>query len=32
LLDAQGAPVARRAVEAALERLLCNPAIEKALY
>jgi hypothetical protein len=32
LLDGQGAPVARRALESALERLLCNPAIEKALY
>jgi phosphoribosylformylglycinamidine (FGAM) synthase PurS component len=32
LLDAQGAPVARRTIESALERLLCNPAIEKALY
>jgi hypothetical protein len=32
LLDGQGTPVARRALESALERLLCNPAIEKALY
>jgi hypothetical protein len=32
LLDASGAPVARRTLESALERLLCNPAIEKALY
>jgi hypothetical protein len=32
LLDAKGAPVARRSLESALERLLCNPAIEKALY
>jgi hypothetical protein len=32
LFDERGAPVARRSLEAALERLLCNPAIEKALY
>jgi phosphoribosylformylglycinamidine (FGAM) synthase PurS component len=32
LFDGQRAPVARRTLESALERLLCNPAIEKALY
>jgi hypothetical protein len=32
LLDAKGAPVPRDVVESAVERLLCNPAIEKALY
>jgi phosphoribosylformylglycinamidine (FGAM) synthase PurS component len=32
LFDAQGQPVERHVLEAAVERLLCNPAIEKALY
>jgi phosphoribosylformylglycinamidine (FGAM) synthase PurS component len=31
LLDAAGSPVPRPVVEAAIERLLCNPAIERAL-
>jgi phosphoribosylformylglycinamidine (FGAM) synthase PurS component len=32
LLGAGGEPVARDVVASAVERLLCNPAIEKALY
>jgi phosphoribosylformylglycinamidine (FGAM) synthase PurS component len=32
LFDAAGAPVPRDVVAAAVERLLCNPAIEKAIY
>jgi hypothetical protein len=32
LFDAAGAPVARDVVAAAVERLLCNPAIERAIY
>jgi phosphoribosylformylglycinamidine (FGAM) synthase PurS component len=32
LLDAAGKPAARDIVEAAVERLLCNPAIERATY
>ncbi len=31
LLDATNAPLGRNALEAAAQRLLCNPAIEKAL-
>ncbi len=32
LLGPGGTPVARSVVQSAVERLLCNPAIEKALY
>jgi phosphoribosylformylglycinamidine (FGAM) synthase PurS component len=32
LLDTHGAPVARETLAAAVERLLCNPAIEEALF
>lgn len=32
LFDANGHPVAREVVGAAVERLLCNPAIERAIY
>jgi phosphoribosylformylglycinamidine (FGAM) synthase PurS component len=32
LFDAHGAPVARAVLQAAAERLLCNPAIETAQY
>ena len=32
LLDTHGSPVSQAVVAAAVERLLCNPAIEKALY
>lgn len=32
LYDAQGQPLRRDALEAAAERLLCNPAIERAVY
>jgi hypothetical protein len=31
LFDAKGAPVARRVLDAAIERLLCNPAIDRAV-
>ena len=32
LLDARGAPVDAGGLRAAVERLLCNPAIERAVY
>jgi phosphoribosylformylglycinamidine (FGAM) synthase PurS component len=32
LRDAAGEPVRRAALESAVERLLCNPSIEKAIY
>jgi hypothetical protein len=31
LFDAKGAPVARSVLDAAIERLLCNPAIDRAV-
>jgi hypothetical protein len=32
LIDAKGAPVSRDVLGSAIERLLCNPAIERATY
>jgi hypothetical protein len=32
LFDAHGAPMDRSALRAAIERLLCNPAIDRAIY
>jgi hypothetical protein len=31
LIDARGGPVSRRELDAAIDRLLCNPAIERAV-
>jgi len=31
LIDARGEPVSRRELDAAIDRLLCNPAIERAV-